>query len=246
MISKKTTNILSEIFDPTILSETSKKNIHFKAPNFKELTQIATLISNNSNEEAFQKFFSKYPNFLFRSSHAAGDPIVGILSKPPIGNFYKADFAILTHGQGGCGISLIELENPSDNLFTKKLTPAKKLQNSIGQITEWNELLLTEKKSFVNTTLELLYESPLFPDKSHNGSFRTSSPSQIKKTWDAFGGFDDCHIGNIIVIGRWSNLNVKERKRLLFHNHKKNQNFFQIRTYDQIIRMGLDGPSIVW
>jgi hypothetical protein len=68
--------------------------------------------------------FNFFLTFLFRAILSSGDTICGLLIKPPIGNFFYADYAIVTVGHGGCGITLIELERLSDKLFTKKLTPA--------------------------------------------------------------------------------------------------------------------------
>lgn len=246
MISKEVEKILAEIFDPSVLADDLPKDIHFKPPTFMEIQEIAQLVYEDKSEETYQRFLSKHPHFLFRGTPWSGDYNCGLLIKPPISNFFNADFAIFTVGQGGCGITLVEIEKPSDKLFTKKLTPARKLQTAIGQIDDWNEWLISNKQTFVNTGLELLRRAPLFPKKSINGSFKTMQYKEIENSWRSFGGFDNCHIANLIIIGRWSKLSEGERKRLLFLNSKTRPIYFQIRTYDQLIRKGYDGPPMYW
>jgi hypothetical protein len=244
MISDSLETVLSEIFNPVLGN--APKDTQLACPTFDELKHIAQLILDDESEESFQKFFADRPHFLLRSLPGSGDMVLGIISKPPIGNFFNADFAVFTVGQGCCGISLVELERPTDNLFTNKLTPAKKLQAAIGQTDDWNEWLLGNRSSFINTGLEILKKAPLFPEKLTNGSFKTRQNKEINNTWNAFGGFDTCYISNLIVIGRWSKLTEKEQKRLLFYNNKFKPINFQIRTYDQLIRQGYDGPMFFW
>lgn len=149
-------------------------------PSFNQIKEVAALIMKNSNEEGFQKFFSKNPHFLFRAIPSSGDAILGFLTKPPISNFFNADYAIFTVGQGGCGITLIELECPSDRLFTKKLTPSAKLQTAIGQVDDWNQWLINNKESFINVCLELLERNEKLPKVSANMSFKTHTNQKMK------------------------------------------------------------------
>ena len=244
MIIDSLEEVIDEIFNPNLGILSVDKQL--VSPTFSQLKDVAQLILDDKSEESFQQFFVDHPHFLFRSLPGSGDTTLGLIAKPPIGNFYNADFAIFTVGQGCCSISLIELERPSDNLFTNKLTPAKKLQTAIGQVDDWNEWLTNNQKSFINTGLELLKKAPVYPSKAHNGSFKTHSNKNIDNTWNAFGGYDTCYISNLIIIGRWGKLTEKERKRLLFYNKKYRSTNFQIRTYDQLIRQGYDGPKFFW
>jgi Domain of unknown function (DUF4263) len=245
-MTKDIEKILTEIFDPTIFPDEIPRSEHYKPPTFKDVQEIAQIIIDDGTEESFQKYFNKNPHFLFRAIPSSGDTICGLLIKPPIGNFFYADYAIVTVGQGGCGITLIELERPSDKLFTKKLTPAQKFQTALGQINDWNEWLVSNKQTFANTILTLLKKAPQYPKTDKNGSFKCLPNIRIENCWKGFGGYEDCYIGNLLVISRWSNLDEKEKKRLLFHNSKNRQHFFQIRTYDQLIRKGYDGPNRYW
>jgi len=245
-MTKEIENILNEIFAPTVLPDEIPKSKFYKQPTFKDVQEIAKLVLSDTSEESFQKFFNKNPHFLFRAIPSSGDTIFGLLIKPPIGNFFYADYAIITIGQGGCGVTLIELERPSDKLFTKKLTPAKKLQTALGQIDDWNEWLINNKQTFSNTILELLKKAPLYPNTDKKGSFKCMSNNKIENGWKGFGGYDECYIGNMLVISRWSKLSDKEKKRLVFYNSKNRQNYFQIRTYEQLIRKGFDGPNMYW
>lgn len=246
MIDNDIEKIIKEIFDPMMDYNSDHFGTSYLPPNFDDIKEIAELISKNENEETFQKFFNTKPNLLFRTTPASGDTVAGFLVKPPIGNFHKADFAVFTIGQGGCGITLIEIERPSDNLFTQKLTPAAKLQTALGQVDDWSQWINKNKSTFTNTSLELLQNAPLHPKKSANGSFKLFPNKNLKAMWTGFGGDEDCNFGYMVIIGRWSQLSDIERKRLLFYNKKNQPIFFQIKTYEQLIRNMIDGPSIIW
>ena len=241
MMLKELEQIIREIFNPYILPDTVSNDKNLIQPSFDDLKEVAGLIHDKSPEEEFQKYFSKHPNFLFRTAPVSSDTFLGLLAKPPITFSFKADFAIFTIGQGGTGMTLIELENPNDKLFTKKLTPTNSLQTAIGQLDDWNQWIELNKSVFVRDSIELLKKAPLSPDKTHNGSFKVKSNIEIDQAWSGFGGHEYCQINNLIVIGRWANRSESERKRLIFYNSRYSKNYFQIRTYDQLIRKGFEG-----
>ena len=160
----------------------------------------------------------KLSTFLTSRYSIFGRYSLGFLTKPPISNFFNADYAIFTVGQGGCGITLIELESPSDKLFTKKTNASGKASDCTGQIDDWNQWLVENKNSFITTCLGLLKKCKKLPDISENLSFKTITNTKMNDIWNAFGGAEECFITNLVIIGRGSQLNEKERKRLIFHN----------------------------
>jgi hypothetical protein len=175
MATRQVETVLKEIFDPLVLGDEVPRHELNKAPSYKEIVDLAKLIITDKSEEIFQRFLGKNPHFLFRLAPSTDDSNLGILAKPPISNFNFVDFAIFSVSQGGCRVFLVEIERPSDTLFTKKLTPAIKLQTALGQIHEWNEWLKNNRQTFFNTAFKLLKEAPKYPKRKENGSFIYSS-----------------------------------------------------------------------
>lgn len=238
--------ILNEIFDPLILGDENKVHKLTKSPTFKEIEGFAELILKDESEESFQFFLSQNSHFLFRLAPSSDETYLGILMKPPISNFNFADYAIFSVSQGGCRVLLIEIERPNDKLFTKKLTPANKLQIALGQINDWDEWIQSNKQTFFNTSFRLLKESPKFPKKGEKGNFIYCSKNQLEALWNGFGGNEYCTFEYLIVLGRWSKLNEREKQRLMYLNNSFSKQNIKIRTYDNLIRKSIDGPKHLW
>src|SRR5438105_15137717 len=109
--------IIDEIFDSRLSEHSHDWHKNLPTPTQETLTEIATLIYEGRNEEDFQRFFTNNPTFLFKAVPSCGDSNVGVITKLPVGNSFISDFAIFTMGQGGCKITLIEIEKPTDSLF---------------------------------------------------------------------------------------------------------------------------------
>lgn len=247
MTKKDIEQVLSEIFDPIILCNENPLSSLNKSPSYEEIVGLIKLIILDKSEESFQKYLSTHQHFLFRLAPSSEQSVLGLLLKLPISNFNFTDFAILTVSQGGCRISLIEIERPSDKLFTKKLTPAAKLQTALGQIHDWNEWLNINRQTFLNTTFKLLDESPKYSAEGNIlGGFINGSIKEIRNVWSGFGGNDYCKFEYLIIIGRWSRLTDREKKRLVYLNQQNEGQAIRIRTYDNFIRKAIEGPNITW
>lgn len=236
--------MLKEIFDPFVLGDEIPMHRLNKAPSYTEIENLAKLIIQDKSEESFQRFLAKNPHFLFRLAPSTDSTNLGFLVKPPISNFNFADFATFSVSQGGCRVHLIEIERPSDKLFTKKLTPAYKLQGALGQIHDWNEWIRINRRAFLNTAFRHLKGSRKYPDKNINGSFIYCAKGHLEKTWQAFGGDDNCIFEYLVILGRWSKLTDLEKNRLVYYN-QQNENI-KIRTYDNFIRKAIEGPKYFW
>ncbi len=245
-MKKEVKKIIQEIFDPFIHSQDIKTHTLTKSPTFKEIESFAELISKDESEESFQKFLGKNSSFLFRQAISSDESPLGLLAKPPISNFNFADFAIFSVSQGGCHVWLIEIERPNDKLFTKKLTPANKLQTALGQIHDWNEWIKSNKNTFFNSSFKLLKEAPKYPNTKENGSFIYCAKNKIDEVWNGFGGNDYCTFNYVITLGRWSQLNEREKQRLAYYNQMYNDQNITIRTYDNFIRKAIDGAKYFW
>jgi len=246
LVKGKIEKVIKEIFSPMLLGDELPNSALNSPITYKQIRTFAKLIVNEEPEESFQRYISKNPNFLFRLAPSTDDTSIGFLAKPPISNFNTADYGIFSVSQGGTRIFLIEIEKPSDVLFTQKLTPAKKLQMAIGQTHDWGQWIRNNKHTFVNTCFKILQSVPKYPAKSHNGSFIYCDREAVANLWNGFGGTENCTIEYLIVIGRWSQLKKPEKERLMFMNSKFQQENLRIRTYDNLVRKAIDGPKYLW
>jgi hypothetical protein len=245
-MSKAIDKIIAEIFSPFLLIDDYPKLHKFKPPTFKQIEEFAKLIAQDKSEETFHQFLSRHPHFLFRLAPSTDDTTLAFISKPPISNFNTADFGLLTVSQGGCRLFLIELERPSDRLFTSKLTPAKKLQTAMGQVHDWDQWVRNNRQTFMNTMMRILKDAETSKKKHKSGTHTLCDIERLEGIWNGFGGIEHCTFEYLIVIGRWSKLTIKERERLMYLNSNTEQTNLRIRTYDNLARKVIDGPRYFW
>jgi hypothetical protein len=214
------------------------------SPAFAQLTQLASLLASDVHEEELQRFLGEHPEFLLGFVPRSAGIELAFLVKPPIGTQYRADFAILTTGQGGSRMYLFELEPSTAKLFTQPLTEADTLRRSLGQIRDWQQWIAENKATFTRDMLRLAREAPQYPERSHNGSFRLYDGDRLMNMWGGefgYGSFDEPGASYTIIIGRWANLTSDERKRLVFLNRERSSGA-QILTYDQVARAAYHRP----
>lgn len=235
--------ILAQIFNPNLGWAKSDQEVLSICPNYKDVEALANLLTKNPREEDLQQFLEAYPQFLTGLSGSGYDPPLAFLVKPSVGTAYNADFAVLSYGQAGCKICLIEIKRSAEDLYTKSGEPAKKLREAIKQIEERNIWLKkgSNIQTFVTDTLGYVESLPQYPERHINQSFRLRSSKGIEEAWSSFGGYDSPSVNHIIIIGRWAKLPDDARKRLVHHN-QNNYQLYQIFTYDQVARYGFDRP----
>jgi hypothetical protein len=243
MIDDRTQAVLAEILgDQRPYAADGADPVRDLAPGFAQLTELATLLGDESTpEEQLQRFFAAHPEFLLGFVPRSSGLELALLSKPPIGTQYKADFAILAAGQAGASTYLFELEVASATLFTKELIEARSLRTAIGQVRDWQQWIDGNQASFTKDMLRLAREAPLYPKKSSTGSFRLMPPEQLMRNWDGYGSVEYPGAIYTIVIGRWARLSPAERRRLLFLNQQES-NGARIITYDQVARAAYHRP----
>ena len=173
------------------------------------------------------------------------DSVLAFITKPPIGVSYRADFAILQYGQGGCCIHLIELEPSGERLFTKAGDRAKRHNGALTQCRNWTSWANMNKATFVKDTLESVRTLPLYPERAQNGSFRRRDFARIEAAWRGFGGYDDPFIQCTVVIGRWSQMTQKDRRNLIAQN-RHDDKLAKVITYEQLARTAYERPFRNW
>ncbi len=236
MLSVGAEIVLREILTGTVGLSELRRVEHELNTDFDDLAELAELLSKNVYEEELQKLFTERPQLLLGGFGYGQNSDVAFITKPQIGNKYRADFGVLSVDQGGCIVYLIELEPHTADLFTKKGIPAKTLNTAMGQINDWDQWIRPNSLTFMNDLIERTSKLPVFSRKSNNGSFTLTEPTKLFELWQQFGGFTYGAICYSIIIGRWSKLSLEHQKRLVYLN-RQNPAHLQIRTYDQIARL---------
>jgi hypothetical protein len=241
MIDDQTEQVLLQIFGRASGWADGSERPDKMSPGFPDLVAFAKVLSLDPDEESLQQFLATHPRMLLGLFGEGGDSDQAFLTKPPIGTRFNGDFAVLNVSQGGCAISLVEIEPSKEPIFTKKLTPARRLQGAIGQVQNWAQWIDRNKPTFVREMVDLAKRVPLYPAEAPNHSVRLWEPDHIEQAWLTFGGFDSTVIRYAIIIGRWARITDEERQRLLFLNQDERRKQI-IYTYDQVARRSYDRP----
>jgi hypothetical protein len=244
MIDDNTEQELSQIFGKASGWSLEELNRIKMCPGFEDIKALAMLLSKKPTEEQLQLFLEGRPQFLLGLHGHGDDSDLAFLTKPAIGSFYNADYAVLNVAQGGCSIHLIEIERADVALFTQKLSPGKALRSPMTQIRDWDQWISVNQQTFIRDILSIVTQLPLFPNRSCNNSFRLRSPESVESAWQHFGGYKHPHIKYTIIIGRWSRLSRQEQERLIFMN-ARDGSLHQIFTYDQLARRAYSRPTVL-
>ena len=242
-LSESPDEILAQIFSPELGWSHTDQGVLGYCPSYSDLRALADLLRKKPGEEELQQFLEKCPQFLMGICGFGYDLPLAFLVKPSVGASPKADFAVLSYGQGGCRISLIEIKRSAADLYIQSGKQAEKLREAITQVEDRNLWLKSgvNIQTFVRDQLEYAKHLPQYPERAANNSFRFKSSQGIEEAWRSFGGYDHAIVEHIIVIGRWANLSEQDRKRLILQNTNNGQ-LYSIFTYDQLARRGFDRP----
>jgi hypothetical protein len=241
-LSESPDEILAQIFSPELGWSSPDQEVLRCCPSYSDLKALADLLGKKPGEEELQQFLEKCPQFLMGICGFGYDVPLAFLVKPSVGASPKADFAVLSYGQGGCRISLIEIKRSAADIYIQSGNKADKFREAITQVEDrilWLESVVNIQ-TFVRDKLEYAKQLPQYPEQATNNSFRFKYSQGIEEAWRTFGGYNHAIVEHIIVIGRWANLSERDRKRLISHNRTNGQ--YSIFTYDQLARRGFDRP----
>ena len=213
-----------------------------QSPGMKSLRDFAALLAIEPPEEDLQRFLTERPQFLMGLFGSQELTDLAFLCKPPVGTSYYADFAILGFGQGGCVITMIEIEDSSSALFTKKRTPARRLQGALGQVNDWRRFIRVNNTSFVRDMVSRAKKVPAYDGGSVDIGARFRDAEYIEDVWNGFGGYEEAYVDYAIVIGRWAALS-REHQRLLI-DFKRSNDGVVVVTYDRLARQALVRPDV--
>ncbi len=150
-------------------------------------------ILDNSREEVVQKYFEQKPSILLA---AFGDRwnVNECIPKFKFGNEFVSDFVIVSGQSFSYNITLIELEPPTERIFTQAGKYGKRLNDSIGQLNDW--------LSWINDNMDY---------------FKRSIAKKIKSGYGASQIVDlqtrRLFVSTKIIIGRRSMLTEEDNKR---------------------------------
>ncbi len=245
-MSETSAEIIAQIFHPSFGWPETEQEVLNICPSYTDVEALANLLKNEPREEELQQFLENHPQFLTGLCGWGYDLPLAFLVKPSVGNLYKADFAILAYGQGGCGIYLIEIKRSVEYLYTRTGEQAEKLREAVRQIVDRNMWLrkVSNAQTFISDILDCAKKLPLYPKRYKNQSFKLRSSIEIEEAWRSFGGYDSSIINHIIIIGRWAKLPEDHRKRLIAHNQYDSK-LYRIYTYDQVARYGFHRPYVL-
>ncbi len=173
-------------------------------------------ILDDSREETVQKYLEKNPSLLLA---AFGNRWVvnECIPKFKFGNEFISDFVIVTGQSFSYDITLIELEPPTERIFTQNGKYAKRLNDSIGQINDW--------LSWINDNMDYFKQSLAKKINNYYGA------SQINglHTRRLF-------VSSKIIIGRRSMLTDEDNKRRATIYAQTNKTL-EILPYDRLIEI---------
>jgi hypothetical protein len=198
--------------------------------NLKQFACSFDQILKSDCEEPVYQFMASHPS-LFNFIHKRGF----VLTKFPLGSEYITDFIVLGRELFSNSpfliATLIEIEPPSTQLFTKSGDPSSKLTHVLRQIQDW--------KTWVSNN------SAYFKDRLISNMLK---PTEIKLMTHKLGKADIEDIRNLalrgirprylIICGRRANLTTMDRIRLTEMNEDLRN--IHVITYDVILEELLD------
>lgn len=113
------------------------------------IASFIKILNREHSEEELHQYISKYALLTFHRSE--------VYSKTRLGSDYIIDFATCRLMNPGPEWVLIEIERGSDSLFTKSGNPSSKLTHSIGQVLQWRQWIL-ENRKYIDRTMHGIWD----------------------------------------------------------------------------------------
>jgi hypothetical protein len=206
-------------------------------PDYALFKKFAALLDKAPAEEVLQQFLTRHPAPIFALGSARKDVELALIAKPRVGQRYVADFCVVSIGQGGGMLHFIEIETADANLFTQRGTPARRLQQAFGQITDWSQWINANRETAVRDVMDHVSRLPLLDPakKLRPPSYRLVSDEFLRNTQWYFADMTGVDVDYVVVIGRWSSLSDRHRRRLQHFNNTATLPA-RVVTYDHVAR----------
>jgi hypothetical protein len=139
-------------------------------------------------------------------------------------------------------VFLVEIETAHEPLFTKKLSPARRLQTALTQIDEWREWINANKLAFTRDMVDQAVKCLEYKrGRSNSKGYRFLSADDLRSHWSGFGGDDDPNVHFAIIAGRWSLMTASEKKR--FISKFRHNTACDVYTFEQLARQANYRPE---
>ena len=197
-----------------------KKEVEIVMRKFEDVIQ-------SSREEDVQSYLSDNQNILL-AAFGDGWAVNECIPKFRFGNEYVSDFVIVTGQSFSYDITLVELEPPTEQPFTKAGKFAKRLNDAIGQVNDWFAWIHENEDYFRKSLSKAM--------KNSYGARQIEKPHRNERL-----GFPDENrhrnfVSAKIVIGRREMLTEEDNKRratIYSQTHKG----IEILHFDRLIKL---------
>jgi hypothetical protein len=187
--------------------------------------KLARVLAADAGERKACQFIKANPEVLLWAFCTRGGHSLYVLPEFPFGSNYRADFVIPFSYSGAWEVHLVELEPPSDLIFTKSGRPTKRLNGAISQIGDWktfiqqNHVLIRKDLSDWCMKKDVLGLSSMSPPSNHTGDFLNDPQSYVEFHYH-------------IVIGRRGRVTQEIRRKM---NQYRYDARIEICTYDRLL-----------
>lgn len=114
----------------------------------KALTEI---LERGDGERELLAFLKENPVLLLETPMSfLGHPTI-VIAEFPLGNQFKADFAIISVYSGAFEIKLIEVEPPKEKIYTRKKVLAKRANMAFEQVNSWRDYIKKHRSETLET-----------------------------------------------------------------------------------------------
>ncbi|CZF82788.1 hypothetical protein GCE9029_03440 [Grimontia celer] len=170
------------------------------------MNDLINLVDKEPLEQPVQEFLEKCPSAICGTKYIMGNCVI---SKLPLGNEYKTDFAYINPQSGYTFLHLVEIEKPGKSIFTQSDEFTKEFNQALQQVNDWI-YWCSNNSGYLYNLLEPLRQ----------------------RSGDSVGYYN---ARGLLIYGRSSEINNIRRKERWAQKTTEN-NFIEIRTYDGFAR----------
>jgi hypothetical protein len=194
--------------------------------------------SSSIREEEIHHLLALNPHVLLDCFTHPSPLLRKSLTKFRLGNEFTTDFALVAGHSMRYECILIELESPSDRLFTKSGIPAKKLVSAIKQISDWNTWISKNGSFFRSELARRLVETARLDLSGEKQRTTFAGAHQIELLDRGFVALNPIKLEFKIVIGRRRFLSREDNERRASLCQMAES--LEIVTYDRLLDFALE------
>lgn len=182
---------------------------------------LSALLDSARTERSIMAWLKKNPLVLSKTL-----PFVRyVAAEFPFGSDFRADFVALGPFSGGCDVHFVELEPPSECLFTKAGIPARRLAGAVAQVDAWRSFVEQNRYCVIRDLSKFVrYRELIFNDSEFEPMDHTGAPIYSPAVWLRWAF--------VIIIGRRDGHTAEQlAKKAAFRTHHA----IEVMTYDRLL-----------